>query len=313
MSLPDSSAPADPGVMAATHHAPVHISADLVLTEEPPPGLDGVMHRDPAPWLRLSIATAAVAAIGSIVALLDIDRFYGAETEVFIPQAIAQDAVNLAVVAPLMALFAWRAMRGSLASYLVWLGFVVFTVYTYVIYTFSIQFGPLFLLWVAVLGASLFALIGGAMSLDAQAVANTIDFRKERLAAGFLLLTAVLFGFVWLSDIVPALMDGTAPVAATDVNLPTNPVHVLDLAFFLPAAAIVGGSLWQRRPLGYAAAPAMLVFMALTGLPIMATVFVADARGSEADWGLLAPIGVITVVSVVLTWTLVRRFRTPRT
>jgi len=56
----------------------------------------------------------------------------------------------------------------------------------------------------------------------------------------------------------------------------------------------------------------MLVFLALTGLPIMATVFVADVRGSEADWGLLAPIGVITVVSVVLTWTLVRRFRTPR-
>jgi len=298
--------------MAATHHAPVHISADLVLTEEPPPGLDGVMHRDPAPWLRLSIGTAAVAAIGSIVGLLGIDRFYGAETEVFIPQAIAQDAVNLAVVAPLMALFAWRAMRGSLASYLVWLGFVVFTVYNYVIYTFSIQFGPLFLLWVAVLGASLFALIGGAMSLDAQAVANTLDFRKERLAAGFLVLVAVLFGFLWLSAIVPALSDGTTPAAVTDFDLPTNPVHVLDLAFFLPAAAIVGGSLWQRRPLGYAAAPAMLVFLALTGLPILTTVFVADARGNEPAWQLLGPIGVITTVSILLTWVLVHRLRQPR-
>ena len=298
--------------MTETRHAHVYISADLALTEEPSLGLSGVTHRDPRPWLRLSIATAALAAIGSIVALLDIDRFYGAETDAFIPQAIAQDAVNLAIVAPLMVVFAWQALRGSLASYLVWLGFVMFTVYNYMIYAFSIQFGPLFLLWVAVLGASLFALIGGAVSLDAQAVANALDFRKERVAAGFLLLAALLFGVVWLSDIVPALIDGTAPVASTDVNLPTNPVHVLDLAFFLPAAAIVGGSLWQRRPLGYAAAPAMLVFMALTGLPIMATVFVADVRGSEADWGLLAPIGVITVVSVVLTWTLVRRFRTPR-
>jgi len=296
--------------MTATHHAPVHISADLVLTQEPPTELGGVMHRDPAPWLRLSIIAALLAAIGSIVALLDIDRFYGAETEAFISQAIAQDAVNLVVVAPLMAFFAWRALRGSLASYLVWLGFVAFTVYNYVIYAFSIQFGPLFLVWVAVLGASLFALIGGATCLDAHGVANALDFRKERLAAGFLLLAAVLFGFVWLSDIVPALIDGTAPVAAADVNLPTNPVHVLDLAFFLPAAAIVGGSLWQRRPLGYAAAPAMLVFLALTGLPILATVFIADARGSDAAWQLLAPIGIITAVSIVLTWVLVHGFRT---
>ena len=192
--------------MTAQHHAPVHINAELVLTEEPPlTGLSGVMHKDPAPWLRLSIATAAVAAIGSLIALLDIDRFYGAETEAFIPQAIAQDAVNLVVVAPLMAFFAWRALRGSLASYLVWLGFVAFTVYNYVIYAFSIQFGPLFLLWVAVLGASLFTLIGGAVSLDANGVANALDFRKERLAAGFLVLVVVLFGFLWLSDIVPAL------------------------------------------------------------------------------------------------------------
>ncbi len=293
--------------MTATHHAPVHISADLVLTEEPPlTGLSGVMHKDPAPWLRLSLATAALAAVGSLIALVDVNRFYGAETVAFVDQAIAQDIVNLAVVAPLTAFFAWRALRGSLASYLVWLGFVTFTVYNYVIYAFSIQFGPLFLLWVAVLGASVFALIGGAVSLDANGVANALDFRKERLAACFLLLTVVLFGFLWLSDIVPALVDGTAPVAVSDMNLPTNPVHVLDLAFFLPAVAIVGGSLWQRRPLGYAAAPAMLVFLALTGLPILATVFVADARGNEPAWQLLAPIGVISAISILLTWILVR-------
>ncbi|MEO8106932.1 MAG: hypothetical protein ABI720_06395 [Actinomycetes bacterium] len=298
--------------MNAAHHAPVHIDADLVLTEEPETTLGAVMHRDPTPWLRLSIVAAALAAAGSIVALLNIDRYYGAETEAFIPQAIAQDAVNLFIVAPLMVFFGWRALRGSLAAYLVWLGFVAFTVYNYVIYAFSIQFGPLFLVWVAVLGASLVALIGGAASLDANGVANALDFRKERLAAGFLLVGAALFGAVWLSDIVPALIDGTAPAAAADVNLPTNPVHVLDLAFFLPAAAIVGGSLWQRRSFGYAAAPAMLVFLALTGLPILATVFVADARGSEAAWQLLAPIGVITVVSALLAWVLVHGFSNHR-
>ena len=182
-----------------------------------------------------------LGVIGSVISLLDVQRYYGAETELFIDQAIAQDIVNLAIVMPLMAFFAWRALRGSTASYLVWLGFLTFTVYNYFIYPFSIHFGPLFLLWVAVLGTSIFALVGGAQSLDANAVANALDFRKERLAAGFLMLTAVLFALLWLSDIVPALVDGSAPTAATDVNLPTNPVHVLDLAFFLPASRNRGG------------------------------------------------------------------------
>ena len=297
----------------AAQHAPVLISPGIAFVEEPDlTGLSAVTHHDAAPWLRLSLATAALGAIGSVIALLDVQRFYGAETEPFIDQAVAQDIVNLAIVIPLMAFFTWRALRGSTASYLVWLGFLTFTVYNYFIYTFSIHFGPLFLLWVAVLGSAIFALVGGALSLDANAVANAVDFRKERLAAGFLMLTAVLFAFLWLSDIVPALVDGSAPTAATDINLPTNPVHVLDLAFFLPAVAIVGGSLGQRRPLGYAAAPAMLVFLAITGLPILATVFVADERGNEPAWQLLGPIGVITAVSIALTWLLVHPLRLRR-
>jgi hypothetical protein len=244
--------------MATTHqakptvqHAPILISPGVAFVEEPDQtALSAVTHRDPAPWLRLSLATAALGAIGSVIALLDVQRFYGAETESFIDQAVAQDIVNVVIVMPLMAFFTWRALRGSTASYLVWLGFLTYTVYNYFIYTFSIHFGPLFLLWVAVLGTAIFALVSGAISLDANAVANAVDFRKERLAAGFLMVTAALFAALWLSDIIPALVDGTAPTAATDVNLPTNPVHVLDLAFFLPAVAIVGGSLWQRRPLG---------------------------------------------------------------
>lgn len=295
------------------HHAPVLISPGLAFAEEPDQtGLSAVTHRDPAPWLRLSLATAVLGAIGSVIALLDVERFYGAETETFIDQAVAQDIVNLAIVLPLMAFFTWRALRGSTASFLVWLGFLTFTVYNYFIYTFSIHFGPLFLLWVAVLGTSIFALVGGALSLDANAVANALDFRKERLTAGFLMLTAFLFAALWLSDIVPALVDGATPAAATDVNLPTNPVHVLDLAFFLPAVAIVGGSLWQRRALGYAAAPAMLVFLAITGLPILATVFVADARGNEPAWQLVGPIGGVTAICIALTWVMVHRLRLHR-
>jgi hypothetical protein len=274
-------------------------TVDLIV-DETPTRVTEVVHRDPTLWLQLSIAAAVVAAIGNVVALLNVDRFYGAEAEVFVNQAIAQDLVNFVVVAPLMVALAWLAMRGSLTAFLLWFGFVGFTIYNYVIYTFAIHFGPLFLVWVAVLGASTYALIGAAFSLDANAVANAMHWRQHRVAAGLLMGAAVMFAMLWLSDIAPALQEGTAPAGVRELLLPTNPVHILDLAFFLPAAAIVGAALWQRRPLGYAAAPGILVLMALTGLPVLTTVFVAAARGMDAAWQLLGPIGLLTVACFAL-------------
>lgn len=79
-----------------------------------------------------------------------------------------------------------------------------FTVY--VIYTFSAPFGPLFLLWVAVLGLCVYALIGGLTAVDHSAVASRFGSRPAvTVVAWFLIVTAVLSGLLWLSEDVPAL------------------------------------------------------------------------------------------------------------
>lgn len=249
-------------------------------------------------WTGLAMAGALTAGVGSVVGLARIDRIYGAETESFIAQAIAQDLVNLVIITPLLLVTSVLAMRGSLRAYLVWLGALSFTVYSYVIYTVSISFGPLFLVWVAALGLTLYALIGGLVDVDAADIAQRFTRPDQRFAAIYLIVTAVLFAFLWLSDIVPALLDGSAPTSAAELDLPTSPVHVLDLAFFLPAVLIVGIQLLRKRPLGYLAGPGLLVFLILTGLPILITPFISDARGQEPAWAVMGPIGVITVIAL---------------
>lgn len=271
----------------------------MTMQTSPSTGIDIGNFRPPSPlWTGLAIAGALTAGVGSLVGLARIDRIYGGETESFIAQAIAQDLVNLVVVAPLLLITSLLARRGSPRAYLVWLGALAFTIYNYVIYTVSISFGPLFLVWVAALGFALFALIGGLIDIDADDVASHFTRRRQRFAAIYLIVAAVLFGFLWLSDIVPSLLDGTTPQGAAELNLPTNPVHVLDLAFFLPAVLIVGIQLLRKRPLGYLAGPGLLVFLILTGLPILVTPFISDARGEEPAWGVMGPIGVITVIAL---------------
>ena len=188
---------------------------------------------------------------------LAVGRIYASLTPVFLPQALAQDIANLAVAAPAMILLAVLALRGSLRAYLLWLGVLAFTVYNYVIYTFSIPFGPLFLLWVAVLGLCLYALIGGVTAVDHRAVAARYrqPARGHRRRLGPHRHRGPLWPAVaFRRRARPAVRRQAASV--TDMALPTNPVHILDLAFFLPAVIATGVLLLKRRPLAYTVAPA---------------------------------------------------------
>lgn len=254
-------------------------------------------------WLWLTVAAAGVAAIGNVAGLTDTARIYGQESTSLVQQAVAQDLVNLVLVVPLLVGLAVRTAHGSWRARPVLFGALLYTVYNYVIYAFAIHFGPLFLLWVAVLGLATFALIGGVAAVHPRSPSTS---RLVRLTGWFLIVVAILFGLLWLADIVPALRTGTAPASAVELGLPTNPVHVLDLAFLLPAALVIGVGLLRHRPQALAFAPALLLFLALTGAPILVTPFVAVARGEVAEWGATGPVGLVTAASLGLLATRLR-------
>jgi hypothetical protein len=256
-------------------------------------------------WLWLSIAAACAAVTGSVIGLSD-KRIYARLTPAFLPQALAQDIANLAVVSPAWLVLATLALRGSTRAYLLWLGVLTFTVYNYVIYAFSVPFGPLFLLWVAVLGMCVYSLLGGVMAVDHDAVAASCTSRRAVLVVAWLLIiSGVLFASLWLSEDVPALLSGARPQSLIDMGLPTNPVHILDLGLFLPAAIATGVLLLRRRPFAHTLAPAFIVFLALTGVPIALTPVVQAAPGEVPAWAVVVPIGTFSVLLLgLLVWLL---------
>jgi uncharacterized membrane protein YhaH (DUF805 family) len=80
---------------------------------------------------------------------------------------------------------------------------------------------------------------------------------------------------------------------------------VLDLAFFLPAVIVTGAQMVRRKAFWLTVAPAFLVFLVLTGVPILVTPVVQAVRGKAAAWGVFAPIGTLSVAIVgVLSWLL---------
>jgi hypothetical protein len=260
-------------------------------------------HRAPS-ILWLSVPIALLAIVASAIGIFG--NVYDRETNNWAAQAVATDIVNL-IAYPALLLLALLAARGSLRAHLAWTGVLGYSVYAYAIYSFDIRFGPLFLVYVAVLGMSIHAVIGALASLRDREMQVGLDAEAPvRFTAGILVGLATVFYLLWLSGIVPGAFDGTTPSELRETGLPSNPVHVLDMAFFLPALILAGVLLWRRRSLGYVLAPVVLTMAALLGLGIVCLQFVLDARGDEPVWALAAGIGVVTMIEVALVIQLLR-------
>lgn len=222
-------------------------------------------------WLVLSVPVAVLLTIaagtGSFVRGLYRDAPF------FAIQAVAQDFITLLVVVPTIAVSAWLTARGSNRARLVWLGALVYTVYSYVIDAFAVRFNSLFLVYVALLGCALYALIGGVVTTNMKGIKERFTGRAPiKSVSAFLAVLAVTFYAVWLSEAVPSVLAGAVPLSVQQNGTPTNAVHVLDMAWMLPAFLIVAVNLARRTPLGYTLAGAALTFVVLLVLAVLSMV-----------------------------------------
>ena len=252
-------------------------------------------------WLWLSVPIATLAVASSVTGIL-VDRIYANESESWRAQAIGQDIANL-VVLPLLLVLAYAAARGSARALLAWTGLLVYTAYTFAIYAFAVHFGPLFLVHVTVLGLSAWALVGSLAGIDPERVRAAVTVPH---LVGFVstLLVAIGAGFalLWLAMDLPAMVGGEPSEELRDTGLLTNPVHVLDLALFLPASLLAGVLLRRGRAWGYCLAPVILSAMAAISLGIVSLTVVDAARGGEASVVVAAVIGTVGVVQAVACW-----------
>jgi hypothetical protein len=245
-------------------------------------------------WLWLTVPIALLLAIASGGGLF-VKGLYR-DVPFFATQAIGQDLISIIIVLPTLIISAFLAFRGSLRSRLVWLGVMVYLVYTYVMGAFVVKFNPLFLVYVALLGCSLYGLIGGLVTINMDGIKASFTERAPvKVVSIYLAVLAVLFTFIWLSETVPALLGGRIPQSVQDSGTPTNAVHVLDLAWILPALGITAVSLWRERALGYTLAGALLSYGVLLITAILSMVVFMIRNGH--------PLAVPQIVIFAIVWT----------
>lgn len=204
----------------------------------------------------------ALVSLGGLV----LPSAYARETPAWTAQAIGQDWFDLLIAVPWLALCAWRARGGSYPWSVLLAGMYAYAVYEMTIYAFAVHFNALFLLYCATLGVAAFALI--AIVIELHRRSEPVGAGAARVAGGFLVAIGSLFGAFWLLEDLPAIVRGEPSPPLVEVGLFTNPVHVIDLAFVLPAHVIVGVQLWRGHAKGWLFAPILLAF----GIPMAASI-----------------------------------------
>lgn len=254
----------------------------------------------------LSIVLTALIILESYTGLMG-DQFYSQETLNWQTQSIGQDLINLLLVVPCLLVTSWFAYKGSRIAPIIKAGILLYISYTFTIYCFNIHFNRLFLLYCFTLGLSGYMF---AYFLFSNSNAESKAIKRKSTASvvtGFYFLAiALLFYFLWLSEIIPATLHNTLPKSLADTGLFTNGVQVLDLAILLPGVFITGILLLQRTAIAYVLAPILLTFLVLMDITIAALTLVLDFRGIETDLSVMAIMGLLDLFSLALLIWLLR-------
>ncbi|BCX03090.1 MAG: hypothetical protein KatS3mg053_1028 [Candidatus Roseilinea sp.] len=196
------------------------------------------------------------------------------------------------------------AARGSLRAQLVWLGALSYILYNAAIYAFAVAFNPLFLLYVASLSLSFWAILVLLTRLDVNELrARFAENLPVRAFAVYVLAASGMFFVLWMGQIVPALFQSRRPAFLAGTDLLTSPVHVLDLGFALPISALGAAWLWQRKGWGFLLTGLMLSMLVIETASIALDQwfgYLHDPTASPAAvpvFAALTPIGLVAVIA----------------
>lgn len=222
-----------------------------------------------------------------------------------VPQARGQDFVTLVVAEPLLLGAMFAARRGHLGGRLVWMGVLGYMLYTYAMYSYTAYFNALFLVYVALFSASLFALVDLLIRVYQTwirvATPPSAPIRRVRGIALFLGFLGLLFLVAWLGQIVPAMLRGNVPDAVLLAKTPTSAVYVQDLAVVIPLLFMAAIWLWQQRAWGFILAPTLLV-LADVMLVALLSMGVFSAQAGIAGALDMSPVFVVlTLLSLGMT------------
>jgi hypothetical protein len=212
------------------------------------------------------------------------------------------DALTLIVGIPLLVTTTVLSWRGSLRARLLLTGTLFYFLYVYATLAIGTAYNNLFLVYVALFSASLFAFVLSFTSINARTLGTRFSAHLPRRApAAFMFAAGLVTLVIWLIDPVVALLRQQTPDLLE--NSTTLVTHALDLAIIIPAAFVAGILILRRATIGYLIAFSLLILLAMLAPIIGAQTAFQLAAGVSFTLAVIAGLIVsFALLGVVAIW-----------
>lgn len=218
------------------------------------------------------------------------------------------DVVTLLVVLPLLVVALRGFRRGSLRAALTVTGGQAWLLYVYLTMAVGAAFSPLFLLYVGVFAASLWALLVTTTRVDTRRLAAVAPRLPRHGPAVVMVASGLVTMVIWIGPVLAAQLSGATPARLDGYT--TLVTVALDAAVITPAALAAGTLIWHRRPVGYRLAVPLLILETLLAPMIIAQTVSQLAAGitfSPAE--LIGPLTGFAVLAVAAAAVLITVLR----
>jgi hypothetical protein len=212
------------------------------------------------------------------------------------------DAVTIFIAVPLLVAAYVIYRRGARQGRLVLISVLSWFLYNGASMALGAAYNNLFLAYIGLFSASLFAFIIVFSSIDLPCLAARLSAGAPRQGLAVFLFIAGLAPLgLWLSDVIGSLVQGKAPeLLATNTTMVT---YVLDLGVIVPVVFLAGVLVLRRAPLGYLLALVMLVLLAITGLAVIGqTVAQINAGIGFSPETLIGMVGSWVILALFAAW-----------
>jgi hypothetical protein len=261
----------------------------------------------------LSIINILTVLLAVLLTIISICGAYVADTyqrdhPSMAAQGIGQDLVDLFFVVPLLVTTLILMNKKYKSAMLIFGGIVFYILYSFVIYCFGVHFNQLFLLYCLTLGISFYLFIIYVSYLKGLNVQNWFkDDIPTRSISLYFVVIALFFYFVWLNDIMPAIIENTIPHSVKNYDLLVNPIHVIDLSIALPGLIISAYLLMKRNFWGYILTPFLLVFTIILAVALAGMVVMLKVKNISDDLTVAGILVVLVLMSTIFLLIFLKR------
>lgn len=223
---------------------------------------------------------------------------YAYDTYFKAPIQRGTDLVTLFIAIPLLIgiTFFWK--KKSIKRNLLLAGVLSDFLYYSASLAFGVSYNRLFPVYILLFSSSFFAFILSIKNIEINSFRDKILENMPRRGIAVFMIFAGLSVFVWLIEIVGAVLSGKPPIGLGTYT--TEPTYVIDLGIIAPSAFTCAFLLIRNNTLGYVFAEILLVLNSFIGIIVVAQTLVQKSVGVNISIGeMIAYVGVFVVMSSI--------------